>query len=369
MAVAPSFDDLLAIGRAEAQTRQPALTFNEGDITEAQLHAAAAMADHVIGYTAREVSKTFIDGASADDLTYLVNDHLGIQRKPASAAQVLVNFTRAETVLSGTIAAGTQIGTEFTPDGAQIVFTVAAPQSVGVGVANVNGVLCECTVTGPEGNVQAGTVTRVISQLFDTFTVTNPAAAGGGNAAESDEDLRQRAKTFWSTVRRGTLAALEYGAKLVPTCRIARVTEDQTTGLVSVQVSDADGNSTVQMVSDVQAELENWRCAGIVLTVVGGSAAVLDLGITIRARAGFSVAAAADLFIAAVKGRIGKLRVGETLYLDQVIGALYAVAPDDVLDVGFASIAVDSVAQAISDVVPAAGKILRAGTVTIAAVT
>jgi hypothetical protein len=368
MATAPSFDELLAIGRAEAQTRRPDLTFSEGDITEAHLHASAAMADHVIGYVAREVTKTFIDGASGDDLTYLVGDHLGIQRRAASPAQVLVTFTRTSTVLSGTIPAGTQVGTEFTPDGAQVVFTTAAPVIVDVGVGSVPGVLCNCTVTGPEGNVKAGTVTKVISQLFDTFTVTNPLAAGGGNAAESDEDLRQRAKAFWSTVRRGTLAALEYGAKLVPTCRIAHVTEDQTTGLVTVQVSDQDGGSTVQMVSDVQAELENWRCAGVVLTVVGGAAAVLDLDITLRARAGFSVAAATDLLVAAVKARIGKLRVGETLYLDQVIGAIYAVAPDDVLDVGFTSISVDGVAQPIADVVPAAGKILRAGTVTIAAV-
>jgi hypothetical protein len=373
--VAPSFEDLLALGQAEAQSRRPDLQFLEGDVTVAQLHAAAAMNDALIRYAAQLARDTFIDGAEGDALTTLVDDHFNLQRVEATAAQVTLTFTRTSGGAGGTIEQDSQIATEVGADGNQVIFATNADVVFAGADNGPHSVLATAIETGATGNVAAGTVIQQITTPFDTtVTVTNAAGAAGGNAEESDADLRQRARTFYQTLRRGTLAALEFGAKGTlrqdgssAGVRIARATEDPTTFAVTLSVSDSDGSSTLQMVSDVVAEIENWRCAGVPVTVVGGQASTVDLAISIEEVVdGFDVAANAQNFIDAATLRINKLRVGETLYADALVAAIIGVAPDDVLSVSFvATVNAILYDPANSDVVPATGKVLRAGTITV----
>src|SRR4051812_37210694 len=110
MPVAPSFQDLLDLGQAEAQARRPDLAFIEGDITVAQLHGAAAMGDRVIQYAVEAFRDTFFGGAKADALTELVSDRTGIERKEATAATATVRFTRTSGGAGGTIPLGTRVG-------------------------------------------------------------------------------------------------------------------------------------------------------------------------------------------------------------------------------------------------------------------
>lgn len=373
MPVAPSFQDLLTQGQAEAQARRPDLVFAEGDISVAQLHGAAAMADAVVRFAAQLFRETFIDGARGDALTTLVDDHLNVQRDPATAAQVVISLSRpyaggAEP--GGTILAGTTVATDFDAAGRAVQFTTDSNVVFALAELGPKTVTATATITGTDGNVAAGAVSRVIDQpSFDpTFTVTNAAKAAGGNVEESDDQLRARARSFWVTLRRGTLAALEYGAKLVPEVRVAKAIEDVTTGDVTVYVTDADGNSTLQMVSDVTTELENWRCAGSNVVVAGGSQLLLDITISLVVSDGFDVEAYADAFAQAATTRISKLKVGETLYLDSLIAAVIGVAPDDVMDVEFDAITgTPGGALAIGDVTPTAIQVIRPGTMTVQA--
>lgn len=369
MPVAPSFEDLLTVGQAEAQARRPDLVFADGDITEAQLHGSAAMGDACIRFSSQAFKETFIDGAQGDALSALVNDHLNIQRNAASFAEVAVEFSRTTSGAGGTILAGTTVATEFDANGETIEYVTDADFIVGAGLNGPFSIECTAAVAGRDGNATAGTVTRLIDQpAFDpNFTVTNPLAAAGGNDEESDEALRERARSFFATLRRGTLEALEFGAKVVPSVEVAVAVEDTQTGIVTVRVSDSDGNSTQQMIDDVITELENWRCAGSLVNVVGGSQLTVDLDITVAAaRAGFDVAASSADLIDAVETRMEKLRVGETLFLDSVIGAIIGAFPDDVFDVTFTSITVGGSPAAIGDVVPTNTQVIRPGTITFA---
>lgn len=368
MPVAPSFVDLLTQGQSEAQFRRPDMLFADGDMSLAQLHAAAAMADAVVRFGVQALKETFIDGAAGDALDLLLDDHFNLQRSQATAAQVTVRFTRTSGGGSGSIGAGTVVATVVDASGKEVQFTTNSAVAVGAGNNGPFDVLATAINTGRDGNVAAGKVTRIVTTLFDsTFSVTNPATAGGGNEKESDESYRERGRTFWTTLRRGTLAALEFGAKIVPTVRAAAAVENQTTALVTVIISDQDGNSTAQMVDDVIAELENWRCAGVSITVTGGTKVAIDMTITITVRSGFNVEAMRTLLETAAKARIDKLAAQQTLYLDSVIAAIISVAPDQIYDVEFEQIIVGGVSQSTpQDVVPSAvGQVLRAGTVTI----
>jgi hypothetical protein len=367
MPTAPSFQDLLDQGLAEAQSRRPDLQFAEGDVSLAILHGAGAMGDATIRFGSQAFRDTFIDGATGDALSILVDDHLNIQRQFATAAQVTVTFSRTSGGAAGSISANTGIATGFNAKGQEIQFLTLTSINVPLGNNGPFTTLATAVIAGRDGNVAAGTINRITDSLFDTtFAVTNVLGAGGGNDEETDEALRERARNFFSTLRRGTLAALEYGALQVPSVRVAVAIENTVTGITIVRVSDSDGNSSSQMVADVTTELENWRVASSVVTVVGGAKVLLDISAVLTVRPSFDVSAVDTLFQDAITNRIGKLRVGEVLYLDSLIAAIIAVSPDDVLDVTFTSIVKGGVPQSpTANVVADVSEVLRAGVVVV----
>lgn len=373
MAVAPSFSDLVTVGTAELQAARPDLLVAEGDITLAMLHAAAAMNDAVLRYAAQAFKNTFVDGASGDDLTTLVDDHFNIQRQAATASEVTLTFTRASAGGgSGTIDAGTVVATNFDANGETVQFTTDS--AIVFSAAQLTGsVNATCTTTGRTTNVDTGTVTRLVDTLFDSnISCANADPAAGGNDEETDAELRSRTKLYLQSLRRGTLASLETGALQVPTVRMARAVEDEETLLVTLYVSDIDGNSTPEMISDVETEIVNWKAAGTSLTVTGGSRVLLNFDITIASyRDGFDVAANASVIEEALEGRIAKLKAGETLFLDSVIAAVIATFPEDIFDITITSITKQTLdddvgeSQPIDDIEASATEVLRAGTITV----
>lgn len=372
MPVAPSLNDMIAQGQAEAQDRRPALKFYEGDMTMADLHAAVAMADAVLRFAVRALKATFIDSAERDELDTLVNDHINLQRQAATFAQVTLSWTRTSGGTGGTIPAGTIVGTVFGPDATQVTFSTDVDVIVAPGNNGPYTVLATAQVAGPDGNVAAGTVTQIAGAVFDsTFGVTNPTTAGGGNPKETDDELRVRARSWWQTLRRGTKTALEFGAKTVTSVRNARIAEDTTLGLVRLIVSDSDGNSTLQMVVDVIVAEEEWRAAGVALNVVGGNQVLVDISLGLLVRDGFDVDAASATLVAAATARIKKLVGEEPLYLDMVRTAIEAIYPDDILRTKFLTLVVGGVARSVADdpIVAGVGQVIRPGTITVTKVT
>jgi phage-related baseplate assembly protein len=180
--------------------------------------------------------------------------------------------------------------------------------------------------------VAAGTINRMVSTgLFDTFTVTNAARAAGGADTEDDDSLKDRCRQFYSTLRRGTLKALEFGARGV--AGVANVTASEPgDGTVSLFVSDASGGYSPTLLTDVSTEIENWRAGGVVVNVFGGSIIVvggIDVSLTLRAGAVVKVADVQN----AISGRINKLKIGEDLTTSLIKAAATSVDPDNILGV------------------------------------
>lgn len=359
MTVAASFDDLMALGKAELQLRRPDLDASEGDITDLILAAAAAMGDKNEGTAARLFAATFVDTAQGQDLTILADDHWGIVRQAATAALVTLTFHRTTSGAgAGTIPSGTVVATLIDALGNRLQFSTNANVTYGALETGNKTVAATCTTTGTTGNVAAAALTVLLSTLFDaSVTVTNVTRAAGGAETESDESLRERIRTFPSTLRRGTLAALEYGARTVPGVATATASEGPT-GLVTVYVADSSGNSNAELNEAVEFELENWRAAGTVISV--GSGIVLSVDVDVRAgltvAAGYDVAANVTLLQAAVSNRMAKLKIGETLYLSALKAAIIAVAPNKILDVDFAA--------PLANIAPTENQVIRAGSIT-----
>jgi hypothetical protein len=357
--VAPSFDDLLEQFVSEAQAQRAELAFADGDVSEAMAHGAGAMADVVLRYAAQAFRDTFFTTSKGDALTQVISDHIGLEREPATAAQVTVRLTRTSGGAGGTIPAGTVFATATGADGVEVRFDLDAPLVVGAGNNGPFNVVATCTIDGPTGNVATGTITRILdlASLFDnTFTVTNLAAAGGGNDVEGDEAYLLRARQWWQTLRRGTLAALDFGARQVVSVRVARATEDEEYD-VTLAVSDADGNSTAEMVADTELELENWRAAGVEVPVVGSTPLVVDVVGELDVDEGIDRAVLAPRVNAAIAARIRKQRQGEPLHLDSIKAAGIAVDPDGINAINLTTPS--------ATVTPTPAQVIRPGTMSI----
>lgn len=356
---APSAQELYDLGRAEAILRRPDLSVLPGDVSDMLLWGAVAMADRAIGYAAERFRATYLDGARGGDLEELAEDHYGLTRTPAVKATGSVTITRASGTGAATYPVGTVVATQRDALGEEVRFVTTQAAAWTSGTPNgAQTVTVAAANAGPAGNVAAGKVTRILdpAPASGTFSVTNAAVMVGGAEAESDEDLRARCRAYLLTLRRGTLSALEYGALQVASVKKASAVEDAT-GLVTVYVTDAAGNSSAEMTAAVTDELEQWRCAGSAVQVLGGAVLSIDVTLAITVRAGANSTQLAPLVVAAVTGRINRLRIGESLHPDYIQAAARAVDPDNILAV--------SVVAPVGVQDPADNQIIRAGTVTV----
>lgn len=358
MADTPSFDDLEIIGRAEQIVNRPDLQVNEGDVSEMLIKAAAAMADKCLQESARLFRATYVDGARGDELTQLANDHWGLARFDAVLATGEVQFSRpSATAGAGTIPTGTVIATEPDVNGLSYRFLTDAPVAFGAADTGPLTITVTAEVTGPDSNVAAGAVVRVIDNLFDgTITVTNAVVMTGGSVEETDSELRERLREFPSTLRRGTLSALEFGAKQVASVKSATAVESAVSGTVQVYIADASGNASAQMISDVTAELNDWRCAGTAVTVLAGAPLLVDIDYSILVRAGTDILALGPVIQAAITGAMDTLKIGEALYVSLLHAAVQNVDPVNILEV-----IINTPATGIA---PLANQLIRTGTVT-----
>lgn len=358
MPVAPSFDDLLAQFEAEALAQLPSLQLLEGDVSTAIQHGAAAMADANIRFAVQAFRETFIDGAKDDALAALVDDHLNIQKQVASASQATLVVQRTGGGGARTMPTGFTVASQFDSAGNTVTFTFDTPVVFGVGDNGPHSVGITAVTAGRSGNVGVGLITRPIDALPDPLiTFSNPATAGGGNDVESDAELRVRARNFWQALRRGTLAALEFGVLKVPTIRVSKATEDPVSGIVTLVVSDSDGNSTAQMLVDAEAELENWRAASTIVTLSGGTQLLVNVIGQLVGEPGVDTSVLGVVAADAIRGRILKLVQGERLYLDSIKAAALGVDPDSLVALVLST--------PLVDVVPTPTQVIRPGIIVV----
>ncbi len=374
---APSFDDFMNLGTAEAIIRRPLLGIRVGDISEMIIAAGAAMGDRLVGWFAERIAATFLDGASDDDLTQLAADHWAIQRRASTSSVGTVTFTRAGADASAqSIPSGTTVATIRDSQGNDVQFETTQDAAWAISTNGARTVNIEASVTGLTGNLAAiNLITRIVSTppSGGTYTITASSQPAGGSEEEADPDLRDRVRLYPSTLRRGTLGALEYGAKQVTTVAVAKASAVQdTTGLVTVYVSDASGNSsgTTQEVSvstiddgtmtaKVAVELYSWACAGALVNVTGGAIQTVNISVQIAVRLGVDVTQLISDIQNSISARVNRLNIGETLYLSDIVNSVKAVDPDNIVNAVVTAPATDTVPST-------PGNIIRPGVIAVA---
>lgn len=366
---APSFDDLVSLGRAEMLRLRPDLAIADGDVTEAMLYASAAMDDAIIGWVVVQIRNLFFGGAQGEDLDTIIMDRLQLPRDAATRAHGTVTISRSVSGgNAGTIASGTQIGTAVAQDGSRVVVTTDTDVVVGTGVFS-HDVTVTAVDYGTAGNAQAGTLVNFVTPVLGsdpTIHVTNAQDVAGGNESQSDEDYVQAAISLILTKVRGTLAAIERGALTVPEVAVAVATEDAVTGICTIAVSDQDGNSNGLMLHNVDVAIEEWRAAGSLVQSVGGVRADLALTISIdEYEPGFDVATATQTIQDSVTTRVNRLRVKQDLTFDSLKASVIQPYGTSITKVSFPSVVltVRGVSTTIYDIdkITAGDSLIRLG--------
>lgn len=325
----PTFQQLYDVSKAETQARNPSLTdFEEGSNLDALTGANAVLADLVLRQALSYFQALFVDTATGTDLDALALDRFGLERKAASAAYGYVTFTRDGTTDAEEIPAGTTL--RATVAGVSVTFTTDSSIEIADGSSTAS-VRATCSTTGTSGNVAENTVTTIVDTLDDeTITATNAERMVGGAAEETDAAFRDRIRRYFSTLRRGTVAALAAGAISVGGVAFAAVDESHRMaadgGYVLVLVADSEGYSNAALVEDVEVELENWRAAGIWVQVEGAERQEETITLVLGVDTGSDQGVIRDAVKAVVLEYTNNLDPGATMYLSAISHAAHSAS-------------------------------------------
>lgn len=344
----PNWNDLFRIARDEALLRNAAISREaierEGSDANILVAAIAAVGDQVIGQLAKAEAALYVDSASSDALDRLVFDRYGLVRKPAAASLGTVQFsTTVAAPTTFTIPIGVRLQTA---DGIQFITsesTVFNAGSVGPLSCAVRSVL-----SGAGQNVKSSKLTSITTQITShptDLTVSNPYATAGGDDSESDESLRDRARRFFTTVRRGTLGALEEAALGVAGVRKAKAFEvidsmGRPARVVQLVVADAfteqfanydtiptryETQSQV-LASTVFNALAEVRPAGIFVQTIVGNVILQSFQLSLTFNAGVDVNTVALNARSAIVTYVNALPPGTPIVLADALRTLRNVA-------------------------------------------
>ncbi len=298
---------------------------------------------------------------------------------PAIGASGSLRFTLSPVSASDTpIPAGTSVSVA----GGVYRYLTGVDAVIPAGSTTVD-VIAYCSSTGFSTNVAATTLTEMQTQISGV-TVTNLNAFGNGRDLETDAERYTRFREYISTISRGTVAAIKYGASTATLIdadglEIERVNAvavvephviDPMTypsgGLVWVYIHNGSGGTSVDLVARAQEVIDGytlddgtpvpgWKAAGVIATVSAATEVDVDVTATVVAESGIDAAAAISEAEAAVSAYLGGLGIGDTAVLSEIIAIIMSV--DGIYNC--------SVSAPVADVVAAADEKIMAGVVAI----
>lgn len=277
-----------------------------------------------------------------------------VLRKTDVAAVASLTFERSNT-FGLTIPADFVVSTSETG----VPFRILADVVWVLGDKGPKTVKAVCESAGTTGNVDAITIT-VLSESVgdDTVTVSNPNPAAGGREQETITDYIRRVRSWFENQARGTLSAIEFGAEQVAEVAAATAIE-LVTGedelpiyRAKVSIADINGQANPALVDLVREALQEYRCAGVPVLVVGVTHQYVTVRWTgLKAKQGFTLATLLEGLFSRCISRVAELGPEETLER----AMLFAVAKA----VDGLQVPAGSLIEPLDDITPNPGYTLR----------
>ena len=230
-------------------------------LIDAMILTARAHTERVTDYNVGSVARTLLEapGLEIDALYQAMTFNLldaipvalyqgfGFTRLPARVASGAVVFTAPAPVATAvTIPAGTVLRAP----GDATRYQTQADATIPIGATSVT-VAVACVDTGTIGNTLANTLIASAAEISG-LTVTNPEPILGGRDPETDDERRARFILYIQSLARGTIASLEYAARMGEVWSIGglvmerteRVAIAETPGHVDVWIDNGHGNAS-----------------------------------------------------------------------------------------------------------------------------
>jgi uncharacterized phage protein gp47/JayE len=295
-----------------------------------------------------------LDGAEDEQLDRWLWDRYQTTRKGAAAAVGEVRFYRSVTGSAGTIAIGTKLQTLT---GIEYFTTTTA--NFGISDTQVFAKV-RASQAGKASQVGANNIRKIVdpAALFDTsLLVNNDLATAHGEDAEDDETLRNRMRDFWSTVRRGVLSAISFGALTVPGVDSATATEVTDQGaparLVNLYIADSSGIASSAMAQQVRDALLEYRAAGIQVLVYTSMPQIVNVTLHLTFQSGVDTDALTETIRNSLVEYINTTPVSGTLYRGSLMSVLQRYVQDGLIATE------DTIVEPAGDLVPESGTTLR----------
>ena len=193
-------------------------------------------------------------------------------------------------------------------------------------------------VAGAAGNVAAGAITTINTAIAGIQSVTNEAAFTGGADQETEDARKKRFTEFISGLARGTKAAIEFGAQQVPNV-VSAVCIDNTDditinpGFATLYVADASGTADSTLLAAVVTEEQNWRPAGLALTVAAPSIVTVNITANLKLAAGYDPTTITTDVQQTLTDHITSLRMGDSVFTSILIQKMVDTNPAAILNV------------------------------------
>ena len=259
-------------------------------------------------------SSAYLDTASGASLNYVVA-LMGMQRRPPGHLEGLVTFARGQPALQDIhIPAGTLVAGRDQPLFATVANAVLAQgdRLVSVGVLSLEP--AEGAVV-----VAAGKLNTMPRPIAGVESVSNAADLIPRQRAESDDELRQRARVLARSSNTGTVAALEQAVRSLGITEVRVLEYPTDPGLLpgQIQVVVGDPDLTPEVLEQVADRIEQVRPAGIVV----GSGPATRIWVQVTAtltldtdRPDRERKAIESLLMGELIGYFGQLAVGEPVH-------------------------------------------------------
>lgn len=301
----------------------PATSWQSGSVPRTLLAAEAEwLSDLAVGI-ALVAKGGYLDDAEDDWLTLLARSLFQLERLPAVAAVGDVILTDAANAGPFSIDQGSII----VSDGSRTLrFQYSENLTKTLPLGGSAPITVQAETAGAAYNVANGALTVLLTAV-PGVTVTNPAQAGTttwlatqGQDTESDEALRTRCRARWATQGTGALEeSYEFWALSVPGVTRPTVTNDPTTGIVTVSLAGPSGPVGYTVVAAVQAILDARRPLTVRALAADTLASNTLVNGIVYVSPGFDLVATLAAVALAVDAVARATPVGGTILRDRII--------------------------------------------------
>lgn len=343
-----------------------AISFVLGSLELARANAVAGVTMWLQSIALQVLALTRAATSTGTDLDSWMADFGLVTREAAVSAQGAVTLTRNTSTQSATVSPGAVIKTSDGTQSFQVIAdsTQAAWNNTlgyyvaAAGVASIN-VTVQAVTAGAAGNVQAGTVTNIASNIsFDS--ATNALAFTGGADAETDAALLARFQLTLQGLRSGILASAKAAIASLQLGLQYAIVENQTlggspqNGYFFVVISPYSSTLQQQVYSAVDAVRPLTSTFG----VFAATQVTANVVVTVTAASGYTHTQVASAVQTAINAYIAAIPLGSGLSWSALYSVVWGVS-------GVASASGLTLNGGTADLAGVATDAIIAGTVTV----